>query len=443
MQTEYIVEAPTLSTAVPFSREAEEAVLGSVQINPDCISELRGIINRPDDFYIVRNKWVWEAVCVLDDKKAPIDLLTISDYLSSVGQLDEIGGSAFLISLINQTPNSLNAEYYSRIIHAHGVRRRMIAAANSVAQYSYDEKMEINDVVAKSIEEVQKAANGLLGGRAVDAGQLASTYYDEIDQRANDKTLPGIPTGFVSLDILFGGGFQGGELTIAAGFPGIGKTSFMDTIAYHVAKTYHVALFTLEMSNKQQMNRMIAQETGINSQRLRSGKLYDNEWSIFTHAIEEFGSLKLKMDDTAPLSMATTRAKCVQWRSQGKLDLIVVDYAGLLEGIGKSEYEVFSYLSKNLKSLARETGCHVLAAHQLNRKGREFEKPSIQHLRGSGTWEQDADNVILLYEPKDQTVNNDFLPRNLEVAKQRNGPTDTLNLMMKKATTKFYQAKEN
>ena len=443
MQNEVVIESPSVPLSVPFSREAEEAVLGAIQINPECIPQVHGIINRTEDFYIHRHKWIWEAICTLDDKKIPVDILTLSEELDRHGQLAEVGGPSYLTALVNQSPNSLHAEHYARIVHAHGVRRRMIAAANSVAQFSYDEELEIEDVVARSIEEVQKAANGLLGGRAVDARELASMYYDEVEAQSNKTSLPGIPTGFLGLDILFGGGLQPGEFTLAAGFPGIGKTSFLDTIAYHVAKTYYVGLFPLEMSNKEQTNRFLAQETGINSQRLRSGKLQDGEWPILTNAVEHFAALKLKMDDTTPLSMASLRAKCVQWRSQGKLDVVIVDYAGLLDGVGKTEYELFSYLSKNLKSLARETGCHVLAAHQLNRKGREYEKPSIQHLRGSGTWEQDADNVLLIYEPKESGT-TEFALRSLEVAKQRNGPTDTIQLQMKRSTTKFYSvAKEN
>ena len=440
MSDYFVVEEPVVTKSAPYSREAEDGLLGAVQINPECVPQIRAIINKPDDFFLHRNRWVWEAVCTLDDKNIPIDILTLSEELNKLGRLSEVGGTAYLTALLNQSPNSLHAEHYANIIHMHGVRRRMIAAANSVAKYAYDEAMEIESVVAQSIEEVQQAANGLLGGRAVDARELASLYYDEVDNRAKDKSMPGIPTGFFKLDILFGGGLQPGEFTLAAGFPGIGKTSFLDTIAYHVAKTYHVGLFPLEMSNKEQTNRFLAQETGINSQRLRSGKLEEREYPIFTHAIEEFADLKLKMDDTTPLSMASLRAKCVQWRSQKKLDLIVVDYAGLLDGIGKSEYELFSYLSKNLKFLARETGCHVLAAHQLNRKGREYEKPSIHHLRGSGTWEQDADNVLLIYEPKDGST-NEFLPRTLEIAKQRNGPVGTVDLLMKRSTTKFFSSR--
>jgi replicative DNA helicase len=419
---------------IPFSRKNEEATLGSVLINPEALPVLRGIINQSDDFHIIRNKWVWEALCALDDKKEPVDILTVSDKLGA--HLADVGGTAFITSLIGQSPSSLNAEHYAKQVHLYGVRRRMIQAANQVVQLSYNEELEVEDVVSRSVATMQQAANGLFAGVAQDAKSLVSSHYDMVDERSKHTELPGIKTGFFDLDVFLGGGLQSGDLTVAAGFPGIGKTAFLDTIASHVSKIHHVGLFSIEMSNMLQVNRMLAQETGINSQRLWAGKLTELEWSIYTRFIEEFETRKIKIDDAGSLSMATLRARCVQWKAQKQLDLIIVDYAGLLAGIGKTEYEVFSYLSKNLKWLARETGCHVLAAHQLNRKGREYEKPSIFHLRGSGTWEQDADNVFLIYEPKDFTT-NDYLPRNVEIAKQRNGPMGTVELQMKKTTTKF------
>jgi len=417
--------------AIPYSKETEEAVLGSVIINPECISVVRGIINRPDDFYIVSNKWVWEALCSLDDKKYPIDSLTLSEELG-----DKVNPS-YLTGLVGQSPSSLNAEHYAKQVHLYGVRRRMIQAAGNVAGYAYNEDLEVEDVVARSIEAVQTAANGLLGGRAIDVDKLASDYFDLVERRSQQTNLPGIPTGLIDLDLILGGGLQEGELTIIGGFPGSGKTAFLDTIAYHVSRSRHVALFTLEMNATERINRIFAQETGIDSQRLRSGRLNDEEWVKFTDAIADMESHALKIDDTAPLSMATLRARCVQLRSQGRLDLAIIDYAGLVDGIGKNPYEVASYISRSLKLLSQETNCHVLAAVQFNREGRQGETPKIYNFRDSGSWEQDCNNAYLLYE-MDMTVAREFVPRRLEVAKHRNGPTGFVDLLMKKATTKFY-----
>lgn len=425
--------------AIPYSRDAEEAVLGAVLVNPEVVPELRGIINKPEDFYLIRNRMVWEAVCALDDLKTPIDIITVGEELERHNLLSEVGGPAYITGLVNRAPTSWgeNMEAYGKILHAHGVRRRMIGAANSIANYAYNEAIAVEEVVIRSVESVQLAANGLMGGRAQEAPALASEFYDMVGERAGKEELPGIPTGFFDLDNKMGGGLQPGEFTIVAGFPGVGKTGFLDTLCIHVARTYHVGLFSLEMLNREKMNRMVAQMTGISSQRLRAGKLLEHEWPVFTNAIEEFEDLRLKMDDTAPLSMATLRARCVQWRAQGKLDVAIVDYAGLLDGIGSTEYQTHSYLSRSLKLLSQETGCHVLAAHQLNRDGRNYEKPSIFHLRGSGTWEQDANNVLLIYEPKDAVAMNGKMPRRVDIAKQRNGPTGTIDLQMEANTTKF------
>lgn len=421
---------------IPHSVEYEQAVLGSLMIDPSSLPMVRGIINRDDDMYIVRHKWIWQTLCELDEKKHPIDLLTVSEELSRKGRLEELGGSAYITGLIADSPSSLNVEHYARTVHLLGVRRRMIQAAGNVTQYAYDEALDVEDVVSRCIEEVQTAANGLLGGRAQGIASLISDYYDLVGERSQQTVLPGTPTGFFDLDILLGGGLQDGELTLVGGFPGMGKTAFLDTVAFHVSRTKPVALFTLEMSSMERTNRIIAQQTGIDSQRLRAGKLKENEWPIFTNSIEEIEKHKLIVDDTAPLSMATLRAKVVQWRSQGKADVVIVDYAGLVDGIGKSKYEIACNVSRGLKLLTQETGCHILAAVQLNREGRQHETPKLYHFRDSGSWEQDCNNAFLIYEV-DKLTSQEYSPRRLEIAKHRNGPVGFTDLLMKKATTKF------
>jgi replicative DNA helicase len=185
---------------------------------------------------------------------------------------------------------------------------------------------------------------------------------------------------------------------------------------------------------------MIAQMSSLDSQRLRTGRLSEQEWALFTGFIEDFEHRKIRIDDTTPLSLMTLRAKCIQRKTMNKLDLVLVDYAGLLDGIGKTEYEQHSYLSRGLKLLARELNVPIMAIHQFNRKGSEYERPSMFHLRGSGTWEQDADTVILIYEPKDAVTGSKFAPRTVEIAKQRNGPKGFFNLIMNLSTTKFENA---
>lgn len=426
--------APT----IPQSREAEEALIGSALINPDVVPEIRGIVTKLDDFYIHRNQWLWSAICSLDDRREPIDMVTISEELDRKNRLSEIGGSAYLTSLINQVPTSLNAPSYAHIIHNHGIRRRMVTAANVIAQKAYDESLIIEDVVSACLEEVQIAANGLAGGRISDANKLASEFYDRIEKNSQRKSLPGIPTGLFDLDVLLGGGLQDDDFIIAAGFPGMGKTGLLDTIVENSSKTKWTGLFTLEMSSGQQIDRIVSQITNIDLQKIRSGRLDEREWPLLAHATEEVSELKLFMDDASFLGFPSLRAKCIQWKSLGKLDLVVIDYAGLMDAPGNSPYERACYLSRNLKSLARELHVPVLAAHQLNRKAVDRNKPSMHDLRDSGSWEQDADIIMLISEPSTtQMEDKTMMPRNLEVAKHRNGPCGDISLSMRMNTTKF------
>jgi replicative DNA helicase len=430
-----------LQVSPPHVREFEESVLGGLMIAPECISQIRGIVNNPKDFFIIRHRWIWEAMCRLDDKRAVMDILTIGDEMGE--KLSESGGASFLTSLINQCPTSLNIEDHARRVHESGVRRRVIEAANQTAQAAYDIDLPITEVISRSLEAVQIAANGLIGGRSQTSADLAGEHYSRTDEAAKRKEMPGIPTGFPDLDILLGGGLQDDDFSIVAAFTGGGKTSFLDTVATYIAKTKWVSMFTLEMSNIQQSERILSQMSGINSQRLRGGKLTDEEWPVYTHAIEEFSGLKLNIDDTVPLSIPTLRAKCMQMKSQGKLDVVILDYAGLMESIGATEYDEHRRLSRGLKQLARELHVPLFAAHQLNRKGTEYETPTMHHLRGSGTWEQDADIVMLVYENKNVVCSKEFKPRRLDINKQRNGPVGYVDLLMRSATTKFENGTKN
>ena len=424
---------------IPHSKDAEEALLGSVLINPDMLPLVRGVINHDEDFYIIRNRQIWSMLCGMNDRHVSVDLVTLSDELDRNGLLAQIGGPAYLTGLISHSPNSSNAEDYAQIIHHHGIRRRMITAANTVAQNAYDESKEIGEVVTKSIEAVYIASNGLIGGRAQEAGQLASEHYEASDKLFNQKSLPGINTGIVDLDVKLGGGLQDTNLIVIGGFPGGGKSSILAGIAAHAAKSCYVDLYTLEMSNQQVTNRILSQMTKIDSQRMKSRRLEDKEYPLYTHAIEEFSSYHLRIDDTAPLSIPTLRAKCVQHKSMGELDLVVLDYAGLMEAPGKSLYEKGVYLSRYLKLLAKELDVPVLVAMQFSREASKQGKPTMYNFRDSGSWEQDADVAMLIY-PSEAESMGEGLPYNLEIAKQRDGPTGIIDLLFFKFYTKFEPA---
>ena len=360
--------APTTPTAVPHSREAEEAVVGAVFINPEVYYDVAQFLTA-DDFYIHRHKWIWDAFTSLHEQRIPIDLLTVSDELDRRGQLSEIGGPAYLTSLVNQVPSSLNAESYGRIVEGYSIRRKMINAANQIASVAYNERTSVDDVMDEAEKAVFNVSERRLKHDLQPISSVLSEYYDRIDDLAKrPDEFYGVPTGFIDLDKMLTG-LQPSDLLIIAGRPGQGKTGFLLSIAKNAGLTHkkHVAIFSLEMSNEQVVQRLIAQETGIDSQRLRTGKLQEKEWPLFTHAIEVFGDTHIYLDDTPAITPLQLRTKCRRLHMEFGLDLVIIDYLQLMGGDTRNDNRVqeVSYISRNLKMLARELNVPVLAAAQL------------------------------------------------------------------------------
>src|SRR5512133_883991 len=421
--------ASSTSSTVPHSREAEEAVVGAVLINPEVYYDVAQFL-AAEDFYIHRNQWIWDAFVRLHEQRIPVDLLTLSEELEKTNQLAEVGGSAYLTSLINQVPSSLNAESYGRIVEGHSIRRKMITAANQIASVAYDEQTSVDDVMDEAEKAVFNVSERRLKHDLEPISAVLSEYYDRIDDLAKrPDEIHGVPTGFVDLDKMLTG-LQPSDLLIIAARPGQGKTGLLLSIAKNAGLTHkkHVAIFSLEMSNEQVVQRLIAQETGIDSQRLRTGKLQEAEWPLFTHAIEVFGDTHIYLDDTPAITPLQLRTKCRRLHMEFGLDLVIVDYLQLMGGDTRNDNRVqeVSYISRNLKILARELNVPVLAAAQLSRavEQRSDKRPVLSDLRESGSLEQDADIVMFIYRP-DQ-YEKDSPKANLAeiiVAKHRNGPT--------------------
>ncbi len=438
--------APTTSTAVPHSREAEEAVVGAVFINPEVYYDIAQFLNS-DDFYIHRHKWIWDCFTSLHEQRIPIDLLTITDELERRGQLEELGGPAYLTSLVNQVPSSLNAESYGRIVEGYSVRRKMINAANQIASIAYNERSSVDDVMNEAEKAVFNVSERRLKHDLQPISSVLSDYYDRIDDLAKrPDDIHGVPTGFIDLDKMLTG-LQPSDLLIIAGRPGQGKTGLLLSIAKNAGLTYkkHVAIFSLEMSNEQVVQRLISQQTGIDSQRLRTGKLLDQEWPLFTHAIEVFGDTHIYLDDTPAITPLQLRTKCRRLHMEYGLDLVIIDYLQLMGGDSRTDNRVqeVSYISRNLKILARELNVPVLAAAQLSRavEQRSDKRPVLSDLRESGSLEQDADIVMFIYRP-DQ-YEKDTVKQNVAeiiVAKHRNGPVGSVELVFLGSQTKFENA---
>jgi replicative DNA helicase len=448
MQDSYTPEDLSSGTvqSQPHNRQAEEAVLGSVLINPESYYDVAQVLEA-NNFYIIRNRWIWEVFTYLHENRSPIDILTASEELDGRGQLDEIGGQAYLVGLVNQTPSSLNAEAYAKIVEETSVRRRMLAAANEMAKLAYQEEKDVSSIIDSAEKSVFNLSERRIRRDLQPIQAVVSNYYDRVSmlsQRSDE--IFGVPTGLVDLDKLLGG-LQKSDLLIIAGRPATGKTGFLITVAQNAAIKYkkHVALFSLEMSNEQLVQRMIAQETGINTQRLRSGKIAEDEWDVFAQAVEVLSNARIYLDDTPALTPLQMRTKCRRLHLEHHIDLVLVDYIQLMSGDTRNDNRVqeVSYITRNLKTLARELNVPVLAAAQLSRavEQRSDKRPMLSDLRESGSLEQDADIVMFIHKTEETDDSKPSELVELMVAKHRNGPTRDIELVFMKDLAQFFSAR--
>jgi len=431
----------------PHSRQAEEAVLGSVLINPESYYDVAQFL-QPDDFYIIRNRWVWETFNRLHESRRPIDYLTVTEDLAQQAHLEEMGGPAYILSLINQTPTSLHAEAYGRLVEENAIRRRMLTSANELARLAYNQQNSVDTILNEAEKQIFGLSERRVQRDLQPISRVLSEVYDRVDLLSRrDDDIYGVPTGLIDLDYLLGG-LQKSDLLIIAGRPGMGKTGFMLGVMKNAAQKHkkHVAMFSLEMSNEQLVQRLIAQETGIDTQRLRKGQLNDEEWPLFTHAIEVLSQTHIFLDDTPAITPLQLRTKCRRLHMEHNLDLIIVDYLQLMSGDSRNDNRVqeVSYISRNLKIMARELNVPVLVGAQLSRavEQRADKKPILSDLRESGSLEQDADIVMFIHRP--EMLENESPTKNIAeiiVAKHRNGPTHGgIQLVFLNNTARFENA---
>jgi replicative DNA helicase len=438
-----MLDAPVENTiTIPHSREAEEAVVGSVLIAADLFPVL-GLT--AGQFYIHRLGMIWDAYARLEQRHMPIDFLTVAEELNDMGRLEEIGGPAYLTALLNQVPTTLHAEGYAEIIKAHAIRRTLLSAANEIARMAFDTSLDANDLLAQSDSALRKVGQSA-EQKISTSHEIAGEIYDEMLERgkqlASGKPLvfDSIATGLMDVDRLLDGGLQPERLYIVAGRPGQGKTSWMiSTTRHQVVKLgKRVAIFSLEMSKKQLMRRFLAQDAEINASKLTNGVLGPEDWEPFIKAVGRMGNSRLYLDDSPSLTPTSLRAKCHQLERTYGLDLVVVDYLQLMGAGGgmrfqNREQEV-AYCSRELKLLARELGIPVLAAAQLSRASevRADHEPQLSDLRESGAIENDADAVTFIWRP-DQSVN---ISR-FKVGKNRDGQTGIADLLFNAPLTRF------
>lgn len=438
-------ETTPAPSTVPHNREAEEATLGSVLINPECYYDLNFLA--PDDFYIHRHKWIWEAFAKLNDARIPIDLLTVSEELERAGRLDDVGGSAYLTSLISQVPSSLNAEYYARIIEGMSSRRKMITAANKIATAAYNEQMTIEEAREIANREITSASEDRRSDEKESFGKAISKVYDRavLNAERTEKGLPivtGIKTGLIDLDIQLLG-IENEESVLVAARPGQGKTSLLFDIARHniLNEKKNVAIFSLEMSDEEVARRFLAQESEVDSTKIKTGAMEMNEWTRFTNAMELYeNSGKIFLSDVRNLTPAALRAKCLKLQRMYGIDLVILDYLQLMSSGIRSENRnrEVAYISRQIKLLTGELKVPIFSAVQMSRgvEGRADKRPVLSDLKDSGDLEQDANTVIFLHHDeykKDGTTE-------AIIAKRRDGATGSVNLVYRKQFTKFVNA---
>ncbi|MAS35956.1 MAG: replicative DNA helicase [Anaerolineaceae bacterium] len=436
---------PTEQT-IPFSPEAEEAVLGAILTNPNIYFNVAAFLKK-DDFFLLRHQWIWECIERIVERNEAFDYLTVSQELGDLGHLDEVGGVPYLMRLINNTPTSAHAEVYGRLVERASVRRRLLKAAEEIKVIAMDEEMAIERVVEESEARLFNVTESQTQRDLMPMRDAISAYFDRIEHLMQNKDAAiGLPTGFRGVDALLGG-LQRSDLMIFAGRPGMGKTSFMLSVVLNAARLGgRIAIFTMEMGVEQIVQRFISMETGINMQALRLGQFGPQEESRLMEAMGRLSRFPVFIDDTPALTPLQLRTKTRRMARETGIDLVIVDYMQLMNAGGMYEnnrVQEISYISRHLKELARELNVPLLSAAQLSRavEQRQDKRPQLSDLRESGSIEQDADIVMFLYRDEVYNEATEFPNQaDIIVSKHRNGPTGTISLYFDKKSTRFLDA---
>lgn len=436
----------------PYSQEAEEATLGAIITAQHYYIPVSAFL-KADDFFILRHRYVYEAIEAVISRSEPLDYLTLCQELKNRQRLTEIGGAVYITQLINSTPTSVHAEVYGKLVQAFATRRRLMAASDNIKAMALDGEQTVDDVLAQAAKAITDIQVGAKDDNEISFFDSVNEYFGLVESMIKDpKILRGISTGFNALDKITLG-LNAPDLIITGGRPGTGKSSLLLSKGLNILRDNPdmvVGLFTLEMDRKQVTERAASMVAGINLQTLREGKLHNGEWKRFVKVMGDISKYNLKIDDRAGITPQQLRAKCYQWKAQhGRLDFIMVDYLQLMTAYGFKPGErvaMYSYISSQLKEIAKEFNIPVNAAAQLNRnvEGRADHRPQLSDLKESGALEQDADIVEFIYRDEMYNDATEF-PNQAEIiyAKHRNGPTGVAVLYFEKTLTKFQNAKSN
>lgn len=434
-----------LKRVLPHSIEAEQSVIGSMIMDREAIVVAAGILHS-EDFYGKQYGIVFEAMVELNDEGKPVDLITLQDRLKEKDVPPEVSSLEFVRDLITAVPTSANIKYYANIVSEKAILRRLIRINEEIANTCYVGKESLETILEDTEKKVFDLVQRKGSNEYVPIREVVMNAMNRIEIASKNKgVVTGIPTGFIDLDYRTAG-MQPSDLILVAARPSMGKTAFVLNIAQYVAfkQNKTAAIFSLEMSKEQLVNRLFSLESKVDSQHIRTGNLSDAEWEKLIESAGIIGKSNLIIDDTPGISISELRSKCRKYKLEHNLELVIIDYLQLMSGSGSgrsdSRQQEISDISRSLKALARELSVPVIALSQLSRavEQRPDHRPMLSDLRESGAIEQDADVVMFIY--RDDYYNKDTDMKGVAeiiIAKQRNGPIGTVNLAWLPDFTKF------
>ena len=442
------MEEALIKRILPNSLEAEQSVIGSMIMDREAILVASEILTG-EDFYQNQYGIIFDAMVELCNEGKPVDLITLQDRLKEKDLPPDISSMEYIRDLMDVVPTSANVRYYANIVSEKAMLRRLIKTSEEIANTCYLDKQSTEEIMEETEKKIFQLLQRRTSGEFVPIQQIVLNAVSNIERASKTKgSVTGLPTGFVDLDYKTSG-FQNSDLILIAARPSMGKTAFTLNIAQYMAvkKNITVAIFSLEMSKEQLVNRLLASESRVDSQTLRTGNLKDEDWTKLVEGADIIGRSHLIIDDTPGISVAEMRSKCRKYKLEQNLGIIFIDYLQLMGGSGRtdSRQQEISEISRSLKALARELNVPVVALSQLSRavEQRTDHRPILSDLRESGAIEQDADVVMFIY--RDDYYNKDTTKPGVAeiiIAKQRNGPIGTVELVWLAKYTQFVNMKK-
>ena len=444
------MEEALIKRILPHSEEAERSVIGCMIMSRDAILAASELLSG-EDFYQQQLGVVFDAMVELFNEGKPVDLVTLPDRLKEKDVPPEVYSVEFIRDLLDAVPTSANIRYYANIVSEKAMLRKLIKLNEDIANTCYLSKERVEDILEDTEKRMFQLLQKRNSGDTVPIRQVVLNALNTIEKASQTKgTVTGIPTGFVDLDYKTSG-LQPSDLILVAARPSMGKTAFVLNMAQYMAfrKDRSVAIFSLEMSKEQLVNRLFALESKVDSQSIRTGNLQDEDWAKLIEGAGIIGNSRLIIDDTPGISISELRSKCRKFKLEQGLDVVIIDYLQLMTGSGRgseSRQQEISDISRALKGVARELNVPVVALSQLSRavEKRDDKRPMLSDLRESGAIEQDADVVMFIY--RDDYYHKDTENKNMAeiiIAKQRNGPIGTVNLVWMPEYTRFVNARKD